>query len=69
MQKGQESFELTAPCVISSAGVINTFKKLLPREVAEKTGKKSPSFAGVDSGLAVVSGARLLVRCGGRFQL
>jgi len=30
--------EIRAPLVISNAGVINTFEKLLPAEVAEKTG-------------------------------
>ncbi len=38
ISKGQEEIDVTAPIVISAAGVINTFKNLLPKEVAEKTG-------------------------------
>ncbi len=38
VSKGQEEIDITAPIVISAAGVINTFKTLLPKQVAEKTG-------------------------------
>ena len=37
MSKGNEEYDLSAPCIISAAGVINTFKKLLPPEIASKS--------------------------------
>ena len=35
--KGTESMEILAPMVISSAGLYNTFQKLLPKQLAEKS--------------------------------
>ncbi len=37
VSKGQEDYDLPAPCIISAAGAINTFKKLLPKEIAAKS--------------------------------
>ena len=37
VNKGNEQYDLRAPCVISAAGAINTFKKLLPKDIAEKS--------------------------------
>jgi len=37
VKKGQESHEILAPMVISSAGVYNTFQKLLPKDLASKS--------------------------------
>jgi len=35
--KGKESMEILAPMVISSAGLYNTFERLLPKELADKS--------------------------------
>merc|ERR1719186_912577 len=35
--KGKETYEIFAPMVISSAGLYNTFERLLPKELAEKS--------------------------------
>ena len=38
VQKGRNEYDLTAPLVISDAGVMNTYHKLLPPEVSVKSG-------------------------------
>ncbi len=37
VKKGSETYELQAPIIISTAGVYNTFLKLLPQNVAQKS--------------------------------
>jgi len=37
VKKGSEKYKIEAPLVISSAGVYNTFQRLLPQQVAEKS--------------------------------
>jgi len=37
VSKGQDIVEILAPMVISSAGVYNTFERLVPRELADKS--------------------------------
>ncbi len=37
VQKGSERYSVQAPMIISSAGLYNTFQRLLPKEVAEKS--------------------------------
>jgi hypothetical protein len=37
VEKGTESYEIQAPIIISTAGVYNTFLKLLPHNVAQKS--------------------------------
>jgi all-trans-retinol 13,14-reductase len=37
VKKGTETYRVEAPIVISSAGIYNTFERLLPKEVSEKS--------------------------------
>ena len=37
VKKGSEKYKIEAPMVISSAGLYNTFERLLPPQVAEKS--------------------------------
>ena len=37
MKKGQETYKIEAPMVISSAGLYNTFQKLLPPNIGENS--------------------------------
>ena len=37
VKKGENTYEIFAPMVISNAGMDNTFKKLLPKNIAEKS--------------------------------
>ena len=37
IEKGTETYEVQAPIIISTAGVYNTFLKLLPQDVAQKS--------------------------------
>ena len=37
VKKGAEKYKIVAPLVISSAGVYNTFQKLLPKQIADKS--------------------------------
>ncbi len=37
IEKGSETYEVQAPIIISTAGVYNTFLKLLPQNVAQKS--------------------------------
>lgn len=37
--KGQEEVHIRAPLVISNAGIFNTYKELLPRELQTLPGK------------------------------
>ena len=37
VKKGDQSYKIEAPIVISSAGLYNTFQKLLPLEVIKKS--------------------------------
>ena len=37
VEKGDQTYRITAPKVISTAGLYNTFQKLLPREIATKS--------------------------------
>lgn len=40
VEKGTTVKEIFAPVIISDAGVINTFRKLLPPDVGEKSSEK-----------------------------
>ncbi len=37
VEKGTQSFEIRAPLIISNAGAYNTFQRLLPKQVADKS--------------------------------
>ena len=39
VRRNGRDIDISAPMVISDAGVSNTFRNLLPKEIAERTGK------------------------------
>ena len=54
VEKGETSYEIRAPVVVSGAGLFNTFKRMIPAEVADKFGL-SPLPSGVKPGRGFMS--------------
>jgi len=55
VRNGGNVYDISAPLVISDAGIMNTFRKLLPQDFARKNFMKKDVLKTTRSGLALMS--------------